>query len=184
MGTYTVHTEYEYAHETTSAELPTVICWFVLWMISCFHPFKCDIWLCMPSAFRMIAERTNDEFSIRVARWGRRLASLQSVSKTPVNRVLPPYPSSQQLVNQRVWLKKFENLFFRLSCKDLLHEESQYQIKMGNAVNSSYSHIKCIEARPTSFMSIFNFIGIGQLQPRPMMPCLPQHGTGKPHQSI
>lgn len=33
----------------------------------------------------------------------------------------PPWPYSQQLVNQRVWLKKLENLFLNLSCKDLLH---------------------------------------------------------------
>ncbi len=43
----------------------------------------------MPFAFRMIAERTSDEFSIRAARWESRLAFLRSVSKAQVEPSAP-----------------------------------------------------------------------------------------------
>lgn len=87
-----------------------------LW-VDCIRP-SVTYGLCMPFAFRMIAERTSDEFSIRAARWESRLAFLRSASKAQVSRVPPPYVLSQWLVNQRMWQKNFKIVLLNLS---LLH---------------------------------------------------------------
>lgn len=140
---------------STNTDLPTFICWLLLFAelwAECIRP-SVTYGLCMPSAFRMIAERTSDEFSIRAGRWGSRLAFLRSVSKSQVNRVPLSNPYPQRLVNWTMWLLESSSwtCSSKISFMDV-HEESQIHVKMGKGQNCSCSHIKTIKAHPYVYL--------------------------------